>query len=81
MAKACQCYEQATIKERFPIGGMTEITVEYIIGELYRRTGKLDQALSYLGKVVGDPRAKLEKRIHEMAKDAWHTAREQKRAE
>lgn len=77
--KAREYYEQATLKERFPIGNMTEITVEYIIGELFRRTGRLDQALSYLSKVVGNPQAKLEKRILEMAKDAWHQAREQKK--
>lgn len=79
--KAREYYEQATLKERFPIGNMTEITVEYIIGELYRRTGHIDQALSYLGKVVGNPQAKLERRILEIAKDAWHQAREQKKLE
>lgn len=77
--KAREYYEQATLKERFPIGNMTEITVEYMIGELFRRTGRVDQALSYLSKVVGNPQAKLEKRILEMAKDAWHQAREQKK--
>ena len=81
MMKARQCYEQATLKERFPIGNLTDIAVEYIIGELYRRTGQVDQALSYLSKVVGNPKAKLEKRILELAKDSWHKAREQKRAE
>lgn len=77
--KARECYEQATLKEKFPIGGMTMISVEYLIGELYRRCGELDQALAYLSKVVGNPQAKLEKRILEMAKEAWHAAREEKR--
>ncbi|MCX7779932.1 MAG: DUF2225 domain-containing protein [Negativicutes bacterium] len=77
--KARANYEQATLKERFPIGNMTEITVDYLIGELYRRTGNYDQALSYLGKVVSNPRAKLERRILDMAKEAWHDAREQRK--
>lgn len=79
MSKARECYEQATLKERFPIGNMTEITMEYVIGELYRRTGRIDQALAYLAKVVGNPQAKSEKRILELAKAAWHQARDQKR--
>jgi uncharacterized protein (DUF2225 family) len=79
--KARECYEQALLKEKFPIGNMTDIAAEYIIGELYRRTGQYDQALSYLGKIVGNPKAKLERRILDKAKEAWHQAREQKRAE
>lgn len=80
LMKAIEYYEQATLKERFPIGNMTEVALDYIIGELYRRSGQLEQALSYLSKVVGNPKAKLEKRILELAKEAWHSAREQKRA-
>lgn len=77
--KARQYYEQALLKERTPIGNMSSITIEYLIGELYRITGKFDEALSYLGKVVGDRQAKLEPRILELARDAWHKAREQKK--
>lgn len=79
MNKAREHYEQTLLRERFPIGNMSQITVEYLIGELLRRTGKLDIALSYLGKVVGNPLAKLEKRVLEMAKAAWHEAREAKK--
>lgn len=79
--KAREYYEQATLKERFPIGNMTEITLEYVIGELYRRTGHIDQALAYLSKVVGNPQAKAEKRMLEMAKTAWHQARDEKRTQ
>jgi uncharacterized protein len=77
--KARQYYEQALLKERTPIGGMSLITMEYLIGELYRITGKLDEALSYLGKVVGDRQAKLEPRVLDLAREAWHKARDQKK--
>ena len=79
MTKAREYYEKAPLREKFPIGNMTEVTLDYLIGELYRRTGQLDQALSYLSKVVSSPQAKLEKRIQEMAKEAWQAAREEKR--
>lgn len=78
--KAREYYEQAFLKERMPIGNMTELTVEYLCGELFRRTGKITEALSYLGKVVANPKAKQEKRILEMARDAWNEAREAKKA-
>ena len=77
--KAREYYEQALLKERTPIGNMSSITIEYLIGELYRLTGKTDEALSYLGKVVADQQAKLEKRILEMAREAWHKARDEKK--
>jgi uncharacterized protein (DUF2225 family) len=77
--KAREYYELALLKERTPIGNMSSITIEYLIGELYRLTGKFNEALSYLGKVVADPQAKLERRVLEMAREAWHKARDEKK--
>ncbi len=77
--KARENYEQAFLKEKTPIGGMTQLTLEYLIGELFRRTNRLSEALNYLAKVVGNPRAKQEKRILEMARDAWTLARDAKK--
>ncbi|HWR44690.1 DUF2225 domain-containing protein [Sporomusa sp.] len=75
LAKACEYYEQALMRERLPIGTLSEAAVTYLIGELARRTGQNDKALSYLGKVVGSPAAKLEPRVTNLARDAWHEAR------
>lgn len=74
--QAREYYELAFLKERTPIGNMSQLTLEYLIGELLRRTGRLPEALNYLGKVVGSPQAKNEKRILEMARAAWNLARE-----
>ncbi len=79
MEKSCNCYEQALLKERTPIGNMSQITLEYLIGELLHRTGKIDKALSYLGKIVSNPLAKSEYRILKMTKHAWQQARDTKR--
>jgi uncharacterized protein (DUF2225 family) len=73
--QARQQYEKAFLKERTPIGNMSQLTLEYLIGELLRRTGRLPEALNYLGKVVSNPQAKNEKRILEMAREAWNLAR------
>lgn len=76
LVKARENYEQALLRERLPIGNMTEVSLEYLIGELYRRSGEPDKALSYLGKVVANPQAKMEKRVFELAREAWHQARD-----
>lgn len=75
LAKACEYYEQALMRERLPIGSLSEAAVTYLIGELARRGGQNEKALLYLGKVVGNPAAKLEPRVFNMARDAWHEAR------
>ncbi|MBP2652559.1 MAG: hypothetical protein H6Q73_128 [Firmicutes bacterium] len=76
LGKALEYYEQSFLREKMPIGNMTELTVEYLCGELLRRTGKLPEALTYLGKVVANPQAKNEKRVFDMAREAWREARE-----
>lgn len=75
LEKASEYYELAFLKEKMPIGNLTELTVEYLCGELLRRTGKTAEALHFLSKVVGNPKAKQEKRILEMAREAWNEAR------
>lgn len=81
LAIACEYYEQALMRERLPIGSLSEAAVTYLIGELARRTGQYDKALLYLGKVVGSPSAKLEPRVTSLARDAWHEARAARKQE
>jgi uncharacterized protein len=76
LGKAWEYYEQSFLREKMPIGNMTQLTVEYLCGELLRRTGKLPEAITYLGRVVANPQAKNEKRIFDMAREAWKEARE-----
>ena len=79
--RARENYEKAFLKEKTPLGNMSQLTLEYLIGELFRRSGRLPDALNYLGKVVGNPQAKQEKRVLEMAREAWTAARDAKKAE
>lgn len=76
LIKAREYYEDALLREPLPIGNMTETTIEYLLGVLYFETHKLDVALQYLGKVVADPKAKLEKRILNLARETWHEVRD-----
>ena len=80
LQKAIDAYKAAFLKEKMPIGGnLSEVTLTYLIGELLRRVGNLDEALSYLGRVVSNPQAKNEKRILDLAREAWHAARDAKK--
>ena len=78
LAKAAELFDLAMSKERFPIGGMTELQLMYLIGELLRRTGSVEQSLLYFNRVVSNPQARMEKRLIEMARDAWHAARDER---
>lgn len=79
MSRAVEDYKTAYMKEQTPIGNLTEVTLTYLIGELLRRTGKFEESLSYLSRVVSNPAAKNEKRILDMAREAWQTVRDQKK--
>lgn len=78
LKKAVEFYDQALSRERLPIGAMSEITLTFLVGELYRRTGEVNKSLQYFSKVVSSPQAKLERRILTMARDAWQQAREER---
>lgn len=80
MSRALEDYQTAFMKEQTPIGNLTEVTLTYLIGELLRRIGKNDESLTYLSRVVSNPQAKNEKRILEMARDAWQNVRDLKKA-
>ncbi|HWR40864.1 MAG TPA: DUF2225 domain-containing protein [Patescibacteria group bacterium] len=73
--KAREYYQKSMEKERAPFGGLSDTAACYLVGELSRRVGDIETALLWLGKVVGSPQAKLEPRVLNLARDAWHEAR------
>lgn len=81
LAKACEYYEQALLRERLPIGTLSEAGVTYLIGELARRIGDNEKAALYLSKVVSSPTAKLEPRVINLARNAWQEIRAEREQE
>lgn len=81
LAKACEYYEQALSTERMPIGNMSELAVMYLVGELLRRTGESEKAMLYLSRVVSSPLAKVERRIGDLAREAWQEMRAMRKQE
>lgn len=54
-------------KEELPINGMNNFYTMYLLGELSRRVGKLDEANQWFSKVITSPSA--DKKIKDMARD------------
>lgn len=79
LEKALEHYEAASSKENFPIGNMNEVTVDYLIAQLQYRVGKFEQAARSFGRIVSSSAAKSEKRILEMARDAWNEIKEKRK--
>lgn len=61
------CFEKAYISEKFPAAGMDEYTMQYLIGDLYRRLGNNDKALQSFSAVLvasGAP-SKLKEKVRD----------------
>jgi uncharacterized protein (DUF2225 family) len=65
--QAQQGFIKAFEKETFPIVGLDEPSVEYLIGELYRRLGDNKNAILWFSRVLGSKIAKP--KIKDMARD------------
>ncbi len=62
----------------FPVAGMDESTLAFLIGDLSRRVGNYQEALQYLGRVITDRTAKSA--LKEKARDQRHMIIEAQRA-
>lgn len=49
---AYEGFTQAFMKENFPICGMDELTSSYLVADLARRSGKYEEALRWISKVI-----------------------------
>lgn len=65
-------YEQALYKDSFPVGNMTEVTVEYLVALLYYQTGNTKRAINNLQLLLSSENLKEERRILRMARDLWY---------
>jgi uncharacterized protein (DUF2225 family) len=74
---AMEKYLEAFDKEELPFGNLNGISVMYLLGELSRRLGKLNDAIAWFGKAVSSPERGSNPRIERMARDQWALAKEQ----
>ena len=72
-----QNYLDAFDKEECPIGNLNEISMLYLLGELSRRLGKLNDAIVWFGKAVASPERGENPRIEKLAREQWTLTKEQ----
>lgn len=68
-----ELYEASYLSED---SDMDEITLTYLMGELYRRLGEVDKATSWLSKVVANPYIKSNPKIEKLAREQWQEIKE-----
>ena len=72
LTKAAEFYEDALMRESFPIGELTDNAVMYLIAAIYNRLGDRKKATSYLSKLISDQGVReREPRVHDKARDLW----------
>lgn len=74
---ALKNYNDAYEKERFPIDKLDEYTCMYIIAELHRRTGNLEEAIKWFSRLVGSQEARKNASLIESAREQFQIAKEQ----
>ena len=66
LVNAFEGFKAAFEKETFPMCGMDEVTITYLLAEVARRIGKYDEASRFVSKVITSREAK--ERIKDMAR-------------
>jgi uncharacterized protein (DUF2225 family) len=75
LKQALEGFNEAYSTEDFPISGMDKFTAMYLIGELHRRTGNLDEANLWFSKIITTPN--VPQKIKDMARDQRDAIKEQ----
>lgn len=74
---ALRHYKEAYEKEHFPIEKMDEYTCLFMIAELSRRTGALEESVKWFSKLIGDPGARSNPRLIEQAREQYQMVKDQ----
>ncbi len=56
---------------------MSDLRIMYLIAELYRRTGKYEEAMKWFSRTVMNKDIKKEPEINRLVRDQWENAREE----
>lgn len=79
LKKACEGFKTAFATEEFPMCGMDEITLMYLIAELCRRTGQYEESGRWISKVLTSRGAN--ERIKNKARDVKEMLENDKKAQ
>lgn len=81
LSLALNAYEESFVISDFTSTSMSEIKVLFMIGELSRRLGQYNKAVSYFSKIIQHENAKYEQKMVNMARDQWRVAVDENRQE
>lgn len=79
MGMALNAYEESFVLSDFVGTSMSELKVLFMIGELSRRLGQHQKAVSYFSKIVQHENAKDEQKMVKMAREQWRVTMEERR--
>ena len=79
MGMALSAYEASFVLSDFADTSMSELKVLLMIGELSRRLGHYQKAISYFSKVTQHKTAKDGQKLVNMAREQWRVTMEEKR--
>ena len=81
LSKAVEFYEDALMRESFPIGELTDNAVIYLVAAISNRLGDRKKATAYLSKLIGDKGVReREPRVYDKARDLWGEMRAAKKS-
>lgn len=82
LERAISLYDRSLMTERYPINGLSDNTVIYLIGALYYRLHDFEKSTQYLSRIIGDQRIRDEDIVlYKRARDLWQRVREEKKEE
>lgn len=74
---ALNAYEESFVHSDFVGTSMSELNVLFMIGELSRRLGQYQKAVSYFSKIVQHREAQNEQKMVNRAREQWRAAKEE----
>lgn len=77
MKYSVDLYIYAYTNENLAHEKMDDITLGYLIGELYRRLGNYKESVSWFGAVVSNRNIKSKPMIEKLTRDQWYLAKEE----
>lgn len=82
LERAISLYDRSLMTERYPINGLSDNTVIYLIGAIYYRLQDFEKSTQYLSRIIGDQRIRDEDIVlYKRARDLWQLVREEKKEE
>jgi len=68
-------YELSYVQDKLPVGSLDEVSMAYLVGELFRRTENYKDAISWFGRALSACKGAGKPALEKMIRDQWGQAR------